>query len=235
MIINQSQWSLGFKQDLNYLGVSQPPTSLSLYGLLLWLWCYGYKRGSLFIERPSISLPLNSTLYHYLQLRSIPDHELPDLINPIQPTQKKPTRPDLIYAWAGLGSNFLTRQKNRPGTGWIFWLEINPPDPTRILYTKKLGLTRPDPNLTWPDHVTGQARAKKFSPMVGSGRVRAEEKSVSFCLPNLINDQVYSEVYVTPYYKQIFDIFTTVFLSKVYLDGSCYMKVIFPSNLFSLR
>ena len=117
MIINQSQWSLGFKQDLNYLGVSQPPTSLSLYGFLLWLWCYGYKRGSLFIERPSISLPLNSTLYHYLQLRSIPDHELPDLINPIQPTQKKidPTRPDLCVGWTRV--KFFDPTKNRPGTG----------------------------------------------------------------------------------------------------------------------
>ena len=34
----------------------------------------------------------------------------------------------------------------------------------------------PNPNLP---HVS-QARAKKFSPMVGSGRVQAEEKSVGF-------------------------------------------------------
>jgi hypothetical protein len=42
-------------------------------------------------------------------------------------------------------------------------------------YTQKI---RFDP--IRPDHVMGRAQAKKLSLMVGSGRVRAEEKSVGF-------------------------------------------------------
>ena len=82
-----------------------------------------------------------------------------------------------------------TRLMRGPGSARIFWPKTRPE-----FYTQKIGF---DP--TRPDHVTGPTRANKFSPMVGSGRVQAEEKSVGFfwpdpnpTRPDLINDQVYS-------------------------------------------
>ena len=69
--------------------------------------------------------------------------------------------------WAGLEPKFSTQQKE----GWLFWSETQP-NPNFIGF---------DPTL--PNHLLGQAQAKKLSLMVGSGRVRAEEKSVGFFDP----------------------------------------------------
>ena len=80
-----------------------------------------------------------------------------------------------------------TRLMRGPGSGQIFWPDkkmgqaqveffLSETWPNSIrpkFYIQKNWVW---PNLTRPDHVTGRARAKKFSPMVGSGRVWAEKK-----------------------------------------------------------
>ena len=79
---------------------------------------------------------------------------------------------------SGSDQNFQPDKKNWSATSRFFSPEIQLNLTQPKFYTQKI---RFDP--IRPDHVTGQAQAKKLSLMVGSGRVRAEEKSVGFFDP----------------------------------------------------